>query len=49
MVDTHIRVKKELYNRIKLLSNEFNISMNKMILKLLEVGYLKLISDEYED
>lgn len=34
---------KDLFNRIKLMSNFYGISITKMIVELLELGYIKML------
>ncbi len=41
----HIRLKNELFERVKLLSKEYNMSINKTFIYLIEIGYLKMIGD----
>ena len=33
----------DLFNRIKLLANKYNIPISKMMIKLLEIGYLRFL------
>lgn len=40
MIHFLLRIRKELYERISLLAKQENISRNKMMLKLLELGLL---------
>jgi hypothetical protein len=35
----------ELFNRIKLMSKFYNISISKMMTQLLEMGYLEMLKD----
>ena len=41
----HINLRLELFERVKLLAKEYNLSINKMMIKLIEIGYLKMIGD----
>jgi predicted DNA-binding protein len=41
-----IRLRTELYDRVKLLARHYNMSANKMFIKLIEIGYLKMIGDD---
>lgn len=34
----------DLYERIKILSKKYNLSTTKMMIKLLEVGYLRFLN-----
>lgn len=43
IVTLFIRCRKELKERIRLFSKEEGISINKMVIKLLELGILKYI------
>lgn len=43
-----VRLRSELFERIKLLAKEYHLSINKMIIKLLEIGYLKMIGGKDE-
>ena len=40
----NLKIRKELLDRIKLMARYYNISTTKMIIQLLEIGYLKMIS-----
>lgn len=37
----------QLYKRINLIANHYNISKTKMIIKLLELGYLEFNKQDY--
>ena len=39
----------DLFERIKLLAKKYDLSMPKMINKLLEIGYIKMITMEVEN
>ena len=41
-----IRLRIELYDRVKLLAKHYNISTNKMIIRLIEIGYIKMMGDD---
>lgn len=43
MKECKIRMRLELYNRLNLLAKEYNLSLNKMMIKLLEIGYLEML------
>ena len=36
----------ELYDRVKLLAKHYNMSTNKMIIRLIEIGYIKMMGDD---
>ena len=44
-IDLYIPI--QLYERINLIANHYNISKTKMIIKLLELGYLELNKQDY--
>lgn len=45
-----IRLRIELYDRVKLLAKHYNMSINKMVIRLIEIGYMKMIGDDsYEE
>lgn len=46
MVEIKIRTNLRLKNRIKMLANERGISLNKMIIYLLEIALYKLLEEE---
>ena len=39
-----LRLNDTLFN---LLAKDYNVSINKMFIKLIEIGYLKFIGEEY--
>ena len=39
----------ELYDRVKLLAKHYNMSINKMVIRLIEIGYMKMIGDDSYD
>lgn len=39
----NLKINKELLDRIKLMARYYKISTTKMIIQLLEIGYLKMI------
>lgn len=41
-----IRLRIELFERVKLLAKHYNMSVNKMFIKLIEIGYIKMIGDD---
>ncbi|MBO5184065.1 MAG: hypothetical protein J6B64_06730, partial [Bacilli bacterium] len=41
-----IRLRIELYDRVKLLAKHYNMSINKMVIRLIEIGYMKMIGDD---
>ena len=41
-----IRFRLELFEKVKLLAKTYNISINKMMIRLLEIGYLEFIKSE---
>lgn len=41
-----VRMRTDLYERIKIMSKLFGLSMNKTIIKLLEIGYLTTIKED---
>lgn len=48
----NLKIRKELLDCIKLMARYYNISTTKMIIQLLEIGYLKMISkgdDKHEN
>jgi predicted HicB family RNase H-like nuclease len=48
MKRTTLRFRNELYERVKLMAKEYNLSINKMIIKLIEIGYLKMLGAKDE-
>ena len=42
-----LRLNDTLFNRVNLLAKDYNVSINKMFIKLIEIGYLKFIGEEY--
>lgn len=44
-----IRFNKMLYNQILNIAEEYNLSINKTVIMLVEKGYFKLIKDEYNE
>ena len=42
----HITMRIELFERVRLLAKEYGISINKMMIKLIEKGYIKMIGDD---
>ncbi|MDO5556932.1 MAG: hypothetical protein Q4G05_01625 [Clostridia bacterium] len=47
-----LRLRKELYEKVKLFARQENLSINKMIIKLIEIGIIKYLKggmDFYED
>ena len=42
-----LRVRTELYERIQLLAKQENISINKMIIKLLEMSLIFYLENEF--
>ena len=36
----------DLFEKVKLLAKTYNISINKMMIRLLEIGYLEFIKSE---
>lgn len=44
-----VRMKPELFERVKLLSKEYGLSINKMFIKIIEIGIIKMLGDgKYE-
>lgn len=41
MHEFHVRMDINLFERIKLLASKYHISINEMIIELLEIGYIK--------
>ena len=41
-----IRLRIELYDRVRLLAKHYNMSTNKMIIRLIEIGYMKMLGDD---
>ena len=41
-----IRFRMDLFEKVKLLAKTYNISINKMMIRLLEIGYLEFIKSE---
>lgn len=41
-----IRMKLDLFERVKLLARKYNISINKLIIELIETGYVEHIKRE---
>lgn len=41
-----IRMRNELFERVKILAKEYGLSINKMLIKLIEKGYLKMLGDD---
>ena len=41
-----MRFRLELFEKFKLLAKTYNISINKMMIGLLEIGYLEFIKSE---
>ena len=39
----NLKLPIELYDRIKLMANFYNISVTKMIVQLLEIGYIDML------
>ncbi len=39
----------DLFNRVKLMAEKYNISITKMMINLLEVGYLKFLENGGND
>lgn len=48
MKEFHIRIDSYLFERIKLLSEKYKISINQIIIELLETGYIKFMEVDYE-
>lgn len=42
-----LRLRIELYEKIQLVAKQENISINKMIIKLLEIGLIFLLKNEF--
>ncbi len=42
----NIRMRIELFERVKLLAKEYGLTTNKMMIRLIEKGYMKMIGDE---
>ncbi len=36
-------LREELFNRIKLMADFYNISVSKMMIQLLEIGYIEML------
>ena len=49
MKEIKIRCDEELVEMIKLMAKSRGVSMNKMLIRLLEVGYLKTYEEEVEN
>lgn len=45
----NLKLPIELYNRIKLMANFYNVSVTKMIIQLLEIGYIDMLQGGYEN
>ena len=45
----HINLRIELFERVKLLATEYRLSINKMLIKLIEIGYLKLLEEDINE
>ena len=39
----NLKLPIELYDRIKLMANFYNVSVTKMIVQLLEIGYIDML------
>ena len=39
----NLKLPIELYDRIKLMANFYNVSVTKMIIQLLEIGYIEML------
>ena len=42
-------IPEELFNQIKLMANFYNISISKMMIELLVLGYLEMLKEGYEN
>lgn len=40
----NLKIKKDLLDRIKLMARHYNITTTKMIIHLLEIGYIKMLN-----
>ena len=45
----NLKLPIELYDRIKLMANFYNVSVTKMIIQLLEIGYIDMLQGGYEN
>lgn len=41
-----LRFRYELYLRVRLMANQYGMSINKMIIKLIEMGYIKMLGGD---
>jgi len=39
----------DLFNRIKLMANFYNIPISKMVIRLLEMGYIDMLKGGYDN
>ena len=46
---SNLKLPIELYDRIKLMANFYNVSVTKMIIQLLEIGYIDMLQGGYEN
>ena len=45
----NLKLPIELYDRIKWMANFYNVSVTKMIIQLLEIGYIDMLQGGYEN
>ena len=43
MHEFHVRMDNNLFERIKLLSKKYHLSINDIVIELLELGYIKIL------
>ena len=42
-------LKEELFNQIKLMADFYNISISKMMIQLLEIGYIEMLKTSNQE
>lgn len=42
-----LRLRTDLYERVRLVAKQSNLSINKMIIELIEIGFISYLKDSY--